>query len=174
MPSTWIWTSWRGKSLVSESFVVIASPLIYLAHADLFPLLQSAGSPIRIPSAVRAEIQRRGSGDPTVRAIEAASWLEQVERPRFLRVWRRGGLGLARSRSYPGLSYIPVVSRSSTTWLAGVTHSSWEFLSWAGLVLRAKRTGEISAARPLVEKLRDAGMYLSDRILEPALRLVGE
>ncbi|HEY2737838.1 MAG TPA: DUF3368 domain-containing protein [Thermoanaerobaculia bacterium] len=43
-----------------------------------------------------------------------------------------------------------------------------------GLVLRAKRTGEISAARPLVEKLRDAGMYLSDRVLEPALRLVGE
>jgi len=75
----WIWTSSREKSLVTESLVVNASPLIYLAHADLFSLLRSAGSPIRIPSAVRAEIQRRGSGDPTVRAIEAASWLEQVE-----------------------------------------------------------------------------------------------
>jgi predicted nucleic acid-binding protein len=43
-----------------------------------------------------------------------------------------------------------------------------------GLVLRAKRIGQIAAARPLLLRLREAGMYLSDAVVEPALRLVGE
>jgi len=44
----------------------------------------------------------------------------------------------------------------------------------AGLVLRAKRIGRIAAARPVVEQLREAGMYLSDRVLNRALNLVHE
>ena len=43
-----------------------------------------------------------------------------------------------------------------------------------GIVLRAKRLGRIPAARPVVERLRAAGMYLSERVLTPALELVGE
>jgi predicted nucleic acid-binding protein len=147
MPSTWTWTSWRGKSPVSEYFVVNASPLIYLAHADLFPLLQTMGSPIRIPSAVRAEIQRRGSEDPTVRAIEATSWLEQVEPPEISPRVDAWGLG-------PGETSV----------------LSWALLHSGCLAI----LDDLAGRRPLVERLRDAGMYLSDRVLEPALRLVGE
>lgn len=172
----WIWTSWRGKSLVSESFVVNASPLIYLAHADLFPLLQSVGSPIRIPWAVRAEIQRRGPGDPTVRAIEAASWLEQVEPPETSPRVEAWGLGpgetsvLSWALLHSGcLAILDDLAGRRCAQFLGIP-----LMGTLGLVLRAKRTGEIPAARPLVEKLRDAGMYLSDRVLEPALRLVGE
>lgn len=43
-----------------------------------------------------------------------------------------------------------------------------------GIVLAAKKRGEISAARPLLEKLRQNGMYLSDKILNQALDLIGE
>jgi predicted nucleic acid-binding protein len=172
----WIWTSLPEKSLVSESFVVNASPLIYLSHADLLPLLQSAGSPIRIPSAVRAEIQRRGPGDPAVRAIEAASWLEQVEPPEISQQVEAWGLG-------PGETSVLSWALSSSGCLAILDDLAGRrcaqflgipLMGTLGLVLRAKRIGQISAARPVVEKLREAGMYLSDRILEPALRLVGE
>jgi predicted nucleic acid-binding protein len=47
-------------------------------------------------------------------------------------------------------------------------------LGTLGLVLRAKRTGLLPAARPVIEKLLSAGMYLSPKILDRALALVGE
>jgi len=43
-----------------------------------------------------------------------------------------------------------------------------------GLVLAAKQAGRILAARPVLEQLRDRGMYLSDAVLQRALRLVDE
>lgn len=43
-----------------------------------------------------------------------------------------------------------------------------------GLVLAAKQRGDIPAARPILEKLRQSGMYLSDRVVNEALALVGE
>jgi predicted nucleic acid-binding protein len=43
-----------------------------------------------------------------------------------------------------------------------------------GLVLAAKRAGRLTAARPVLERLRDSGMYLSDAVLNRALRLVAE
>lgn len=64
---------------MTEPPVVNASPLIYLAHADLFHLLKTAGPLICVPRAVSTEIRRRGPGDPTVQAIRAASWLQEVE-----------------------------------------------------------------------------------------------
>jgi predicted nucleic acid-binding protein len=43
-----------------------------------------------------------------------------------------------------------------------------------GLVLVARRRGVIPAARPVVERLRRSGMYLSDRVCDRALALIGE
>jgi len=43
-----------------------------------------------------------------------------------------------------------------------------------GLVLLGKRHGRLTAARPVLDSLRASGMYLSDRVMDRALRLVGE
>ncbi|MGF1614043.1 MAG: DUF3368 domain-containing protein [Gammaproteobacteria bacterium] len=43
-----------------------------------------------------------------------------------------------------------------------------------GLVLRAKRMGVIPRARPVMDRLRTAGMYRSDGVLTAALAEVGE
>jgi predicted nucleic acid-binding protein len=43
-----------------------------------------------------------------------------------------------------------------------------------GLILTAKKRGMIPQARPVLENLQQSGMYLSDRILDQALKLVGE
>lgn len=43
-----------------------------------------------------------------------------------------------------------------------------------GLVLRAKARGRIPVARPVVEDLRRAGLYLSDALIREALALVAE
>ena len=43
-----------------------------------------------------------------------------------------------------------------------------------GLVLIAKNRGVLPAARPVLLKLKQSGMYLSDRVLEKVLALIGE
>ncbi len=43
-----------------------------------------------------------------------------------------------------------------------------------GVVLAAKRSGAIPAARPIVNALRAAGMLVSDAVVEGGLSLVGE
>jgi predicted nucleic acid-binding protein len=43
-----------------------------------------------------------------------------------------------------------------------------------GLALLAKQQGRVGAARPLVQELRRAGLYLSDTVTREALALVGE
>jgi predicted nucleic acid-binding protein len=43
-----------------------------------------------------------------------------------------------------------------------------------GLILIAKRRGHIDAARPILESMRRAGMYLSQAVLDRALSSVEE
>jgi predicted nucleic acid-binding protein len=162
---------------LSELPVVNASPLIYLAHARLFHLFEQAGFPaVRVPAAVALEIKRRGDQDPTVLAMQAAPWLEEVgnvdAHPR-VQVWNLGPgetSVISWAVTHPGCSAIldDLAGRRCAEFL-GVP-----LLGTLGLVLRAKRFGRIEAARPLVNKLREAGMYLSDRVLDQALKLVGE
>ncbi|MEH2009054.1 MAG: DUF3368 domain-containing protein [Nostoc sp.] len=47
-------------------------------------------------------------------------------------------------------------------------------LGTLGIVLTAKQRGKITRARPIIENLRSSGMYLSDRVINQALALVGE
>ena len=159
-----------------EAPVVNSSPLIYLAHSGLIPLLEIAGSPVRVPDAVAAEIRRRGPEDPTARALREVPWLEVISpkepHPRVA-LWNLGpgeSAVLSWALDHPGcLAILDDRAGRRCAELLGIP-----FIGTLGLVLRAKRMGQVDAARPLVHRLREAGMYLSDRVLEPALKLVGE
>jgi len=43
-----------------------------------------------------------------------------------------------------------------------------------GLVLKGKQRGVIGKARPVLQRMVQAGMYLSEHVLNDALTLVGE
>ena len=57
----------------------------------------------------------------------------------------------------------------SMPWLMGIPARGT-----LGIVLVARKRGLLPAARPVLEEMRRAGMYLSDRVLNRALALVGE
>lgn len=58
---------------MNERAAVNASPLIYLARAELLDLLQLAGREVWVPTPVSEEIGRRGPDDPTARALGGAA-----------------------------------------------------------------------------------------------------
>jgi len=142
----------------------------------MLDLLQLAGEEIVVPVAVAAEIQRRGPTDPTAQAIERTGWLVVVETPPvpgLIQAWDLGegeSAVLTWASAHPGTEAIidDLAARRCAAALGIPVRGT------LGLVLTAKRRGKISEARPILEKLRQSGMYLSDRIMNQALALVGE
>ncbi len=156
--------------------VVNASPLIYLARASLFDLLRLAGDTVCVTSPVMAEIEARGPGDPTVAAVRSSEWIRHVEGPQIppaVTAWDLGAgeasvIALALNR--PGTRAVidDLQGRRCASSLGVPLRGT------LGLVLRAKKAGTIPSARRTLLQLRTAGMYLSDRILEVALKEVDE
>ena len=162
---------------VSASCLVVnTSPLIHLAEADLLHLLQEAAPIIWIPEPAAREIQAYGPQDATARALTANDWLEVRPAPPLSAQVLAWDLG-------PGESAVIELARSSADSTAVIDDLAGRrcaealglaLRGTAGLVLAAKKAGRFPAARPVLERLRDSGMYLSDAVLQRALRFVGE
>jgi len=161
---------------VPEPPVANASPLIFLAAGGYFDLLQVAGDTVLVPSTVALEIERRGSADVTVRAMRGAEWLSvvpDVPVPSLIQSWDLGpgeSAVLAWAHANPATEALidDLAARRCAAALGIPVRGT------LGLVLTAKQRGIITAARPVLERMVHAGMYLSDRLLNEALALVGE
>jgi predicted nucleic acid-binding protein len=161
---------------VAERPAVNASPLIFLAHAGLLDLLQLLSAQVVVPEEVATEIGRRGTDDPTARAIVDTDWLMVTQTspvPPQIQTW---GLGagessvLAWAHAHPDTEAIidDLAARRCAAALGIPVRGT------LGLVLVAKQRGRIPSARPVLVQLRQGGMYLSDRVLNQALLLVEE
>jgi predicted nucleic acid-binding protein len=161
---------------LAERPAVNASPLIYLAGTDFLGLLQLAGPEIVVPGPVADEIRVGGAADAAVRALESTPWLTVVDSPpvpAVIQAWDLGGgeaSVLAWAHANPATLAIldDLAARRCAATLRIPVRGT------LGLVLAAKQRGRIPAARPVLESLRDSGMYLSDPVLNKALALVGE
>jgi predicted nucleic acid-binding protein len=161
---------------VAEAPAVDASPLIFLAHARLADLLQLAAPELVVPEPVAAEIQRRGDDDVTARALRDRPWLRVEPPPPIPPSVERWDLGpgesavLAWCIAHPGAEAI-IDDRDGRR--CALIHQV-PVRGTLGLILLAKKRGRIAAARPILERMRESGMYLSDGTLDQALSLVGE
>ena len=161
---------------MTEAAVVNASPLIFLTGVGLTELVQLAGTPVLIPKTVVDEIERFGTNDPTAMALKHFDWLVVVDpgpAPATIERWDLG-LGetsvLAWAYAHPGTTAIldDLAARRCANSMGIPVRGT------LGLVLTAKRRQMIPQARPVLERMRVAGMYLSDSVMNRALRTVRE
>ncbi len=153
-----------------------ASPIILLAKVGLVDLLRQLGPPMVIPEAAVLEIQRHGPTDPAVQALTQAPWLATVDpgpaapavAARHLGPGETAVLTYALANLGSGVILDDLAARNCAAVL-GIRYQGT-----VGLVLYAKRQGWIPAARPVVERLRQAGLRLSDQVMNRALAQVGE
>jgi predicted nucleic acid-binding protein len=161
---------------VVSLWVVNASPIILLARVGQLDLLQRLGPAVVIPDAAVLEICRSGPSDPAVQALAQATWLIKVDPGPIPANVAAFGLGdgenavLAHALANPGSGAIidDQAARNAAAAL-GIPHQGT-----LGVVVFAKTQGFITAARPVVEQLRQHGMYLSDQLMNQALAQVGE
>lgn len=162
---------------MAESPVVDASPLIYLARGRLLELLRVAGEAVVVPQAVADEILRRGDHDPAVAALTSTPWLRITPSvttpPPSILGWDLGAgetAVLAWALAHPGSEAILDDLQARRC----ADAHQLPVRGTLGLVMIARQRGLIPAARPLLDTLRQAGMYLSDAVLNRALAMVGE
>ncbi len=139
-------------------------------------MLREGATEVVVPEPVLLEIQAHGPDDPAVKAIHEAEWLKLVPAPEVdprIDAWDLGA------------------GESAVLTLAANEQGAWAVIDdrearrcarklkipaigTLGLVLLAKQLGQVSLARPIVERLRISGMYLSDQVVNEALDRVGE
>lgn len=156
--------------------VVNASPLIFLSKGDRVDLLQTVGDSVVVPTTVADEIRRRGSDHVTARALRETGWLHTVDAPEAPSAIQALDLGPGESAVLT-LAYtdpereVIIDDRARRRCAASLDIPVRGTL---GVVLLAKQQGRIDRARPVVKRLRQKGMYLSDEVIDDALSLVGE
>lgn len=160
----------------AERWVVNASPVILLGKAGLLPLLPQLCAELVVPSGVLAEVVvgaaadagrtwLRGPGQPYLRPIP-------VLHPALVD-WS-GGAGEAEVISWalanPG--FIAILDDRAARTLA--TRHGVPVIGSLRVIVRAKELGLIPQARPVLEKLRGAGAYVSDALIDRTIQLAGE
>ena len=159
---------------MAEPPVVNASPLVVLARAGRLDLLRLLGDRVVVPEAVAVEVDAHS--DEAARALKAEAWIDVVRLdaiPAAVTAWDLGvgeSAVLAWALARPGT--LAVLDDYAARKCAGVLGVAVK--GTLGLALLAKKRNRVAEARALVEELRQAGLYLSDALIQEALRLVGE
>jgi predicted nucleic acid-binding protein len=155
---------------------VNASPLIYLTHVGLLEVLNEPGVPVVIPDRVAAEIGAHGATDPAVIAVAAAHWIQVAPDPVIPQPVADWGLDagesavLALALEQPGSQAVldDLAARHCAAALGIATQGT------LGLMVVAKQLGLIPEVRPLIQTVKQAGFYVSDKLAERVLRAAGE
>lgn len=161
---------------MAESAVINASPLIFLSRGGHLELLKHFAERIIVPTPVAIEIRAKGPDDVAAKALDNTTWLECQEPPLIPEIILNWGIGMGESavlavaRSQPGMDAIidDLAGRRCASSLGIPVRGT------LGIVLVAKQRGYIPAARPVMEALIQAGLYLSRTVLDNALQRVNE
>ncbi len=156
--------------------VVNASPLILLSRTDRLDLLASLAKTIVVPEAVIREIRAGSNRDDTIERVKVLSSVLRVDDqpvPDRIRSWDLGAgesQVLVHGLRRPGSEVVldDLAARRCA-------HSlDLPMIGTLGIVVLCRHRGLISAARPVIEALCDAGLRVKPRLVDEALAKVGE
>lgn len=161
---------------MADRWVANASPVILLAKAEVIRFLPQLCDELVIPAGVVGEVQNARITDA------GRGWL-QGEGKRFIQAappthpalvnWR-GGAGEAEVISWalhhPGFTAILDDRRAR----ALATRQGVAVLGSLRIIVLTQQRGFIPSAKPPLEKLRGAGAWVSDELIDRAIALAGE
>jgi predicted nucleic acid-binding protein len=159
---------------MSDALIVNASPLIFLGNAGRLDLLRAIGaSRIIVPRAVVDEVSSTQHDDRAARSINEAKWIERaapIDPHPSIIAWDLGpgeSAVIAVALATPGGR--PVIDDLLARRCALAL--GLNVMGTLGVAVAAFRNGEINDLRQIIMDLRAAGMWLSDAVIDRALRL---
>ena len=158
--------------------VADTSPLLFLHRTgtlDLLGALFSGG--VWVPPAVRAEIEEGAASGYDMPDLDAPSWMNAAPEPtsppsEWLALDLGPGELAALSLALEHSERIVLLDDALARRVAkGAGLTVWGTLR---VVLEAKRNGHVERVTPLVNRMEDAGMWVSGDVRRRILRLAGE
>lgn len=153
-----------------------ASPLIFLTEVGLLEVLRQPGVPVLVPDVVLVEIGRLGPNDPAIQVVQQSGWMQTVPTPTIpdaVLVWDlHAGESAVLAVALEHPDSMAVLDDQPARWCAQVLNIQTQ--GTLGLVLVAKQQGLIPLVHPVLEQLKQAGMYMSDRLETQILAAAGE
>lgn len=156
--------------------VVNTAPIISLSLVRRLDFLRDLYQEVLIPPAVRQEALRGGAREIGVSDLQRADWirtapLQDPRRADLLSDLDRGEAEVLALAQESNADLVVIDER------LGRRHArrlGINLTGTLGVLLRAKKQGLVSEIRPLVERIHRGGIYLSQRLIEEALRLAEE
>ncbi len=158
-------------------WVVNTSPLIFLSHLDRLNLLQSEGREVFIPKAVLDEVIAREDRASAAVRLAYKTWL------RIKDVTDRTGLDLIRADLHRGEAEAMVLAKELNAERLVIDdqdarrfadRAGIKTIGTLGILLAAKRKGQIPVVRQEIQRLQSAGFRVSPRLVTAILKQAGE
>ncbi|KAB2932739.1 MAG: DUF3368 domain-containing protein [Leptonema illini] len=163
---------------MDRTLIVNASPIICLAKANLADLLLAVSNEVIVPRAVMAEIMAGPPADAGRRWLESAHRIISVSidsiHPEVSVLQLGSGetsviqAGLIRRAGHPILLLDDYRARKAAA------SFGLQCCGTVGLLIKAKRQGNIATVHEPLQRLKDAGLYIHPGLIEEALKLSGE
>ncbi len=160
---------------MTDAWVINASPIILYGRIGRLDLLEHLAPSVIVPATVIEEIRKGVHKDNT--AKQSIAWAKQykypdIEIPSSVERWDLGqGESQVISISLQGERWAVLDDRMARRC---VYAHGLQMTGSLGIILRAKNSGIIDAARPWVYKLKDVGMYVDVDFVERVLSAIGE
>jgi predicted nucleic acid-binding protein len=156
--------------------IVNASPLICLNKSGLIELLPGLFKEVVVPEEVCREILAKGKENLSGQEIFSAGWLKRIETIAIapqVASWDLGqGESAVLSFAFSNPEYWAIIDDREARRCAQSLHC--RFTGTVGIIALAKRRGIITSIRISLEKLRNAGLWMSADLREQVCRKFGE
>jgi uncharacterized protein len=152
------------------------SPLLYLRLVGRLDLLAQLYGEVHIPPAVEAELRAGAQRGVDVPDVAALPWLRVVPLlsdksiPLVMDLGRGEAEVIALGLENPGSRLI--LDDTLARRIARL--QSLQFTGTIGVLIRAKQLGRLSTLSPVLSALREAGLWLSDELVNEVLIQAGE
>lgn len=160
----------------SDRAVLNASPIITLCKSGQEDLLPRLFTEIVLPGAVWEEVEAGDITDPARRKLGALAWLKRddsIATSPLVQAWDLGAgetAVLSYALARPG--YVAVIDDAAGRRCASSLNIT--VIGTVGLIVLAKHRGLIARITPGLDALRDAGSWLSDKLIEQLKKQEGE
>jgi predicted nucleic acid-binding protein len=156
--------------------VLNASPLICLSKSGLADLLPALFREVLVPETVFQEVMAEGKTDFAAEWLSSQRWicrLSDIPIDSRVAAW---DLGEGES------AVLSFALRNEDCWAVMDDREArrcakslkGRFIGTLGVIVHAKKRGIIKSVRENLKKLQEAGLWLSDTLLEEICRRVGE
>jgi predicted nucleic acid-binding protein len=162
--------------MLINGVVVNASPLICLFKSGLAELFPALFKDVAVPEAVIKEVMAKGRVDFAAQTLISNSWIRRIGNVAIdpgVASWDLGdGENAVLSFALKNPEYFAVMDDREARRCA--ISLQCHYIGTLGIVVLAKKRGMISSARETLGKIQNAGLWISETLVNEICRKVGE